>query len=79
MRNARRARSENTHVASSISGTTAKVTSASSTSKVSIATTMPASSRVSPAIATSPWDSASLITATSPITWEMVTPTMWRS
>ena len=79
MRKARRARSENTQVASSISGATANVTRASCRSKLSIATTMPASSRVSPAIATRPCDSASLITATSPITCEMVTPTMCRS
>ena len=70
---ARRAKRQ---VASTISGSTLKVSSASRGLIESITTTMPTSSSMSPTRVTSPCDSSSLITATSLMTREMVTPTM---
>ena len=78
-RNAIRARRLKRYVASTINGTIEKVTSASRGSMRTIATTVPAMSMLSPTIVTSPSLKRLLMTETSFMTRETVTPVMCRS
>ncbi len=67
------------YVASAISGSTENVSSAKRGLIDTITTTMPANKTVSPNSVTTPCDSSSLITPTSLITRDTVTPMMCRS
>ena len=78
-RKATLARRVKSTVANSINGSTPRTSSASRGLIDTITATMPPSSRVSPMSVISPCDRSSLITATSLITQEMVTPAMWVS
>ncbi len=78
-RKAVRARRENQMVTRIIKGNTVKVSSARRGLMLSMMTMMPTSTRASPNRVMMPWESSSLIVATSFITRETVTPTMWVS
>ncbi len=78
-RKAALARPAKRYVANAIRGSTEKVNNARRGLIDTITATMPASSSVSPSNVTTPCDSKSLITSTSLITRDTVTPMIWRS